>query len=83
MQFPKVNEDNKSKFEQLYTECKYSMVNYAAKFIGSDTYSEDIVHEAFTRIINHIDGEGEIDSETTKKLVITVVRNMCLYYFAN
>ena len=70
MQFSNVNEDNKSKFEQLYTECKSSMVNYASKIIGSDTYSEDIVHESFTRIINHIDGEGEIDSETTKKWLL-------------
>lgn len=77
-----INEANKMKFEQLYVKYKSSMLNYATKTMGSETHSEDIVHEAFIKIINHIDDVGDIDSEKTKCFIVTIVRNICVDYLA-
>ena len=74
------NEEDKSRFEQLYNMYREPMAHYAAKVLGSDTYSEDVVDEAFMRIINHMDGVEEIDSHKTKSFIVTIVRNICIDY---
>ena len=74
------NEADKTKFEQLYDKYRAPMAHYAAKVIGNDSYSQDIVHEAFMRIINHMDGVEDIDSHKTQSFIVKIVRNICIDY---
>ena len=74
------NEEDKSRFEQLYLTYREPMVHYATKVMGRNTDAEDIVDEAFMRIVNHMDGVGDIDSHKTKSFIVTIVRNICIDY---
>lgn len=74
------NEEDKSKFEQLYIKYREPMAHYATKMLGSDTNSEDVVDEAFMRIINHMDGVEDIDSHKTQSFIVKIVRNICIDY---
>ena len=74
------NEEDKSKFEELYMAYRKPMTHYVTKFMGKSDFAEDIVHEAFMRIINHIDGVEDIDSHKTKSFIVTIVRNICIDY---
>lgn len=70
--------DEKRKFEKLYTDYKQTMF-YAANRILKDSYeAEDAVHQAFLRIINHLDKIDENDHRKTKAFLIVVVENISI-----
>ena len=72
------SEEDKSKFTQLYNTYKKRMLNYAIKFMGTDTDAEDIVAETFIRIINHIDSVEEVDSSKTENYVLNILKHICI-----
>lgn len=68
----------KSKFEAIYHKYRYLMV-YAAKQILKDSNDvEDIVHEAFIKIIEIIDEIREVDCPQTASLVVIITRNKAI-----
>jgi len=72
------NEEDKSKFEQIYNTYKQTMF-YAANRILKDEYmSEDAVHLAFLRIINHLDKIVDINSHKTKGFIVIIVENIAI-----
>lgn len=72
------NEEDQSKFEQIYNTYKQTMF-YAANRILKDEYmSEDAVHLAFLRIINHLDKIVDINSHKTKGFIVVIVENIAI-----
>ena len=74
------NEEDRSKFERLYKKYRAPMVHYATKIMGNGNSSEDIVDEAFMRIVNHIRKIDDIDCHKTNSFIVTIVKNICFDY---
>ncbi len=70
--------DGKSKFEAIYYRYRDVMF-YAAHKILSDTCdAEDIVHEAFLKIVDIIDNIESVDSPQTRALVVIITEHKAI-----
>lgn len=63
-------EEDKSKFEKLYTHYRNLMFYVANGILQNEKDSEDAVHDAFLRLIKYIDRVEEVYSSQTKALVV-------------
>ena len=70
------SEEDKSKVEQIYYQYRNLMFYVARDVLRYEKLAEDAVHQAFIRIINHLDGVEEIVSHKTRCFVVIVVRNI-------
>lgn len=67
--------EDKNQFEQIYTTYRNLMYYIAKKILKDDSLAEDAVHNAFIRIINHLDKLQDINSHKTKGFLVIVVEN--------
>ena len=68
--------EDKRKFERLYIAYKQTMY-YVANRILKDSYAaEDAVHQAFLRIINHLEKIDESDCRKTKAFLVVVTEHI-------
>ena len=71
-------ESDKRKFELIYNQYKQLMF-YVAKNILYDRHeSEDAVHQAFLRVIDHFEKIGEVDCPQTRAYLVIIVKNISL-----
>ena len=71
-------EEDKHKFEQLYLTYRQVMF-YVANGILKDTQlAEDAVHQAFIRVMNHLDHIFDIECPQTKSFMVIIVRNISI-----
>jgi len=68
--------EEKDKFEQLYNQYKKLMFYVAKQILNDDFLAEDAVHNAFIRIINHLDKIDENNCHKTKSFMVIVVENV-------
>ena len=71
---------DRDKFEDLYSTYKQTMFYVANKIIKDQYLSEDIVHQAFLRIIDNLDKINEIKCHKT---LLTIVSKVRRYYFGD
>ena len=69
-------QEEKDKFEQLYIQYRKLMFYIAKGILQDDFLAEDAVHNAFLRIINHLDKIEEISCHKTKSFMVIVVENV-------
>ena len=70
--------EDKSKFEAIYFEYK-NLMYYTANCILGDTHdSEDIVHQAFLKIIDIIERIDEVKCPKTKSLIVTITERTAI-----
>lgn len=69
-------QEDKDKFEQLYLQYRKLMFYIAKGILQDDFLAEDAVHNAFLRIINHLDKIEEISCHKTKSYMVIVVENV-------
>lgn len=67
--------EDKRKFVILYEKYKYLMQKVAVDVLHDPFLAEDAVHNAFLKLIIHMDDIGDPDSLQTKRYLITVVKN--------
>lgn len=67
-------EEEKSKLEKLYYQYKALMKYIALDILKDYSMADDAVHEAFIKLIRHLDGIDEIDSRKTKAFIVIVIR---------
>ncbi len=67
--------EDKRKFVILYEKYRYLMQKIAVDVLHDPFLAEDAVHNAFLKLIIHMDDIGEPDSLQTKRYLITVVKN--------
>ena len=70
--------DDKRKFEEIYSSYKQTMF-YAANRILKDNYTaEDAVHQAFIRIIDHLDKIEDVKSQRTRAFLVVIVEHIAI-----
>lgn len=74
-------EENKSKFEQIYKKYKQTMFFVANRVLRDEYLSEDVVHQAFIRIIDNLDKIDKIDCHKTKGFIVIIVENIAIDFY--
>lgn len=72
------SDEDRSKFEVIYTEYKNLMFYIANRILGDDKDSEDIVHDAFLKVIEIIDKIEVAKCPKTRNLVVIIVERMAI-----
>lgn len=70
--------EEKSKFEIIYNTYKQLMYYTASNILGDTTDSEDVVHEAFLKIIEILEKIDKPDSPQTRSLIVTITENKAI-----
>lgn len=70
--------DDQRKFEHLYTTYRQTMYYVANRVLNDEHEAEDAVHQAFIRIMHHLDDIDENDKAKTKSYLSIVAQNMAI-----
>lgn len=73
--------EEKSKFEQIYLEYQHLMFYVANQILHNQSDSEDVVHEAFLRVIKIIDKIEEPKCPKTKNLVVIITERIAIDHY--
>lgn len=71
-------EEQKRKFERLYRNYIQGMYYIAYKILKQKHAAEDAVHQAFLRLIDHLDGVDEADYDRTRAFLITITEHIAI-----
>ncbi len=71
-------DEEKSKFEIIYTIYRKLMLYQANKILGDMNDTEDVVHDAFLKIIKILDQIEDPKCPKTKNLVVTIVERTAI-----
>lgn len=72
------NEEDKSKFEQLYNQYRQLMFYIAKGILHDDSLAEDAVQQAFVKIIDNLQKIIDPDCPQTKSYVVIIVKHAAL-----
>ena len=72
------SEQDRSFFEQLYHEHRYTMQAAAFTILNDHHEAEDAVHEAFLRILKHFDKLRGFDCNKLRAYVVIIVKNIAI-----
>lgn len=72
------NEQEQTKFEQVYLAYRQVMFYTANSILHDPQLAEDAVHQAFLRILDHMQNIGEVECPQTKSFVVIIVRNISI-----
>ena len=72
------SEDKKDKFESLYLKYGKHMKYIAIKILGDEQLAEDAVHNAFLKILNHLNKFQNIDCQETRNLIVIIIRSVSI-----
>lgn len=70
--------EDKSKAEQLITRYQGLLYSIAYKMIGNEHMAEDIIIEAWIKILSHLDLVGEVEENRTKGFLVTILENTAI-----
>lgn len=70
--------DDRQKITLLYRNYRQLMYTAAVRILHNASDAEDIVHEAFLRVIRHLAKIEDVDSARTKGYLVTIVKNLSL-----
>lgn len=68
-------EEDKRKFVILYKKYRYLMMKVAYDVLSDNYLAEDAVHEAFIKVAKNMGKIGEINTQETKRYLITITKN--------
>lgn len=71
-------EEERSKFEILYTEYRGLMFHVASQFLQTKEDVEDAVHHAFLKVVENIKKIDDPVSQKTKGYLVTIVENRAI-----
>lgn len=71
-------EDDKSKFEEIYKSYGKTMFYVANDILKNYAQAEDVVHTSFIKIINNLDKIDEVNCNKTKGFIVTIVKNTAI-----
>ena len=70
--------EDQLKMKQLYTTYRLMMFSTAKRIVKEEHDAEDVVHDAFLRVIKMLDDIGKVDSPDTCALLMTITRNLAI-----
>lgn len=65
-------------FYDIYNKYKYLMFSIAMNVLKNSFSAEDAVQEAFMKILGHVDKIDDLESDRTKRLIITITKNTAI-----
>lgn len=71
-------ESDNNSFYDIYEKYKYLMFSVAMDVLGDKFSAEDAVQEAFLKIINNFNKIDDLNSNRTKRLIITITKNVSI-----
>ena len=72
--------DNHEKFINLYELYYQDLLRYAISIVKSHSAAEELVHDAYVKILKRIEDIEEPASARTKRYLVITVRNTCYDY---
>lgn len=71
-------EKNKRKFERIYLSYKQTMFYAAKRILKNEHTAEDAVHQAFLRVINHLDKINEDDYHKARAFLVVITEHIAI-----
>lgn len=71
-------EEDKRKFERVYLSYRQTMFYTAKRILKNDHTAEDAVHQAFLRVINHLDKINENDCHKTRAFLVVITEHIAI-----
>lgn len=75
------SEEDKIKFEEIYTTYRQTMFYVANRIVRDQYLAEDIIHQAFLKIIDNLDKINEINCHKTKGYIVVIVQNLSIDFY--
>ncbi len=75
------SEIEKRKFERLYHGYKQTMYYVAMRVIKDNYVAEDIVHQAFLRIVKQLDKIDESNCHKTRSFLVVITEHIAIDYY--
>ncbi len=72
------DEESQSFFEEIYHQHRFTMLAVAVKILEDRYLAEDAVHDAFLRILKHLDKLRQFECNKIRAYVVIIVRNIAL-----
>ena len=69
---------DKNTFYNIYEKNKYLMFSIAMDILKDQYSAEDAVQEAFVKILKHFEKIDDIESNRTKRMIITITKNCAI-----
>lgn len=69
---------DKNTFYNIYEKYKYLMFSIAMDILKDQYSAEDAVQEAFMKILRHCEKIDDIESDRTKRMIITITKNCAI-----
>jgi len=71
-------EEDRHKFERVYLSYKQTMFYAAKRILKNEHTAEDAVHQAFLRVINHLDKINENDCHKTRAFLVVITEHIAI-----
>lgn len=71
-------EEDKRKFERIYHSYKQTMFYATNRILKNQDSAEDAVHNAFLRVINHLEKINENDCHKTRAFLVVILKNIAI-----
>lgn len=71
-------EEDKRKFERVYLSYKQTMFYAAKRILKNEHTAEDAVHQAFLRVINHLEKINENDCHKTRAFLVVITEHIAI-----
>jgi RNA polymerase sigma-70 factor, ECF subfamily len=75
-----IDDASKSKIEQIYLQHRHTMLWVAQNILHDHALAEDAVHDAFLRIISHLEKIFPENCNKTRSFVVIIVKNIAYDY---
>ncbi len=75
------SEEDKNKFEEIYNTYRQTMFYLANRIVRDQYLAEDIVHQAFLKIMDNLDKINEINCHKTNGFIVVIVENLSIDFY--
>lgn len=72
--------DEKQKFEQLYHTYRLKMQYTAFCILKDEQEAENMVHDTFVTLTDHLDAIVDVESPRTWNYIVTILKNKCFNF---
>ena len=70
--------EEQRKFEELYRQHRHSMYHAACRILQNPQNAEDAVHQAFLRLVGHLNKVDEKDRGKARGFLVTMAENAAI-----
>lgn len=75
---PQLSQEESEKLEHLFARYEHYLLRIAEKYVGQSSCAEDIVIEAFIKVIPHLEKLNLEDGHKARNYLVTVVERLAI-----